>query len=130
MTGLAKLFGVVPLIWLKPPTFTEAKLAEGVKAATSAVTLVPYGMVTPIVPDAPLTIWLEPICPGEMKVAASVFTLVKEGLVTPAIPPLTIVLKPTCPGILYAVISAALLGATVTVTTQFLEVVPSCDVTT
>jgi hypothetical protein len=64
VTGLAKLFGVVPLPWLFPPTFIEAKLAEAVKVATSAVTFVPYGMVTPIVPEAPLVIVLEPTCPG------------------------------------------------------------------
>jgi hypothetical protein len=118
VTGLVKLLEIAPLNWVVPLTFIEAILAEVAKVATSAVTFVPYGTVTAIVPDAPLTIWLEPICPGKMKVAASVFILIKEGMVTLAVPPLTIVLEPTCPGKLYAVISAAVEGA--------LTVIPLC----
>jgi hypothetical protein len=118
VTGVVKLLAVVPLTWLVTPTLIEEILADVVNVATRPFTLVPYGMVTPIVPDVTLTIGLENTCPGKMKVAASVFTLVKEGLVKPEVPPLTIVLEPTCPGILYAVISAAVEGA--------LTVIPLC----
>ena len=46
VTGLVKLFGVVPLTCVVAPTRTDAPVV--VKLATSAVTFVPNGTVTAI----------------------------------------------------------------------------------
>jgi hypothetical protein len=47
VTGLAKLFGVVPLVCATEPTCTPVELVTN--DATNVVTSVPYGMITDIV---------------------------------------------------------------------------------